>query len=785
MIPVEGGAPIASHTVKLGKNGRAQEIFTLPKLKEGEYIVEYVMGSLRYRSPKTFSRHYYPWEGCSLGITHEVYPPFTPVKVQGKAVNIIGRTYIMNGFGLCDSMRSMGHELMAGPMRIVYQTKEGQGSWTNFNVKGRVEYSDLAVFESIAEAGPVVITSRTCVEEDGCAKVELTLKPGKKPAEITRMWLEISLKDSEMPLFHANSDNTMRNSYGGFTPRGAKIVWDLKSQMRFPPVWSADPGSEGGVIWDATQLKVWDTKDLRPYAPYIWLGGAERGFAWFCDDELGYVTDKKSPIQVISREGDKIVLRVYLIQTPVTLTAKRTLVFGMQVSPTKPMDPDWRTRPLTTGVGPVVCWGGYVCASKYPDNHDFSIVDKIQEARRSGKVDTAWFNKRDKHRVWPERQMFDEPKGNSWLWLVQLFASRAGSSKGQAGSIYFEEHYLDTRTEEWPVYQDEWANREFNRFQPDLPFYQYTGAFIPSRENFSIYYANEWMKRGVGLYFDNTFPKRSYHPRFSNAQRRSDGAMQYTIQMWAPRNYYKRLWKLRCELNKQGMPWFLDITQHMTSTRILPWNTWASTTLDLEQRYRKDDTGVMIPWPPEYTRAVTMGLQTGTMPHVLDPLHNGVRGEWYPNASQHDLLANWGMGRVHEVRGHQLSGANVALATKYDKVFTDFGYGMPEVEVHNYWADSPYITMSNPKITWLAMVRKKPPQGLLLLQSFEKATATTTIRFQKKTMLMDTETGEIFSADAGGQVTISLPADYGTRMLLIGNSREDLPDKPLVNPLIP
>lgn len=52
-------------------------------------------------------------------------------------------------------------------------------------------------------------------------------------------------------------------------------------------------------------------------------------------------------------------------------------------------------------------------------------------------------------------------------------------------------------------------------------------------------------------------------------------------------------------------------------------------------------------------------------------------------------------------------------------------------------------------------------------------------------VFMNAETDEIQTAIGNGQATVSLSADYGTSMLLMGNSREDLPAKSLINQVSP
>ena len=517
------GERVATGVVPLDTQARGQAVFDVPDFPDGEYAVEYVIGQHTERSPKTFLRIHFPFEQTAHGETHDVYPPFLPVVVKGNAVEVVGRRYTVNEQGLFDSVISLDRELLAAPMRLVGETADGQPlTWrTGFfgdGVKGRASHPDEAVFATEASSAGLSLKGTLVIQEDGCAKVDLMVAPEKAPVSVQRLWLEIPLKDAETPLFHFIADNGMRFNYAGQTPRGGRIAWYREPWDHWVPIrWRvAEPGPDDGVIWtsaDTRQHGNQNAWDHRPFVPYLWLGAEERGLAFFMENERGFATDYRTPLQQVIRDGDHVLIRVGIFQQPVTLDAPRTITFGLMASPGKPLEPGFRTRPFASGVGPVSCWGGWQCSSKYPDNRDWNIVDKIQEIRRRGeytKEDQAWFETRyeEVKARWPKRQI----NGSSdWLWLTTHFARRAADRGASHSGIYFEEHATDPRLPEWQVFQDEWASAEFNRFRPKQANW---GVFSPSYHDFVLYMANEWMSRGVSLYFDNTNPKRCYNERF-------------------------------------------------------------------------------------------------------------------------------------------------------------------------------------------------------------------------------------------------------------------------------
>lgn len=782
VLPVAGGRAAASGQVALDRRGRAQALIDLPDLPDGVYAVEYSANGKSIRSPKTFRRIHYPWEGNSLGTEHTVYPPFKPVAVAGQTVTVVDRSYRMNAFGLMDSVVSKGHELLAAPIQLRGMVGGNPIQWRVGEISANAPFPDLAVVNGSVTATALHVTARTEIEEDGMAKVTLTLAPGPDEQTIDRLWIEIPVKDQAAPLFHFVGFDSMRLNYGGITPRGGNIRWAPGAGWT-PPTWRASSPAGDGVVWDASQVyhHTDATRWIR-FAPYVWLGAEERGLAWFGDSDKGYVVDRNQPAQVLVREGDRLVLRVYLIQAPAKLTAPRTVVFGLQASPTKPLPADWRTRSIAAGVGPVVNWGGWQCASKYPDGEDWRIVDQIQAARRTGRLDEGWFRKRAAHRT-PGRLMFNDPKqpDDAWVNMVLWFGQNAANSNNAPGGTYFEEHAHDPWIPALEVFQDEWSATEFIRFQKRkpigpgaLPFdLNDSSVAAPSYHDFALHYANEWMKRGVSLYFDNAFPHYSQQLRWTAAYPTAEGKIHPSVHIFPQRAYYRRIWKLMQNWNRNGAPYPIDVTHHMTNTQVLPHDTWTSATLDLEQRYHVDSDGRAVPWPPDYTRTVSMSRQVGSVPFILDPLYNQWRNVFYDDAhteyTARMMLSNWGMFRVHEVGGDWPTPAKVqAIAGKYyQKAWEQFGYGDPEVTVHNYWDVQPYAQVDQADVKWIVLQRAKAPQCLALLQSYRGGAVTARLALPGAVRYTDVEQNTRLTADHSGGIAVELGAPAGTRMFWV------------------
>jgi len=846
VIAAAGGRVVASGTIPLDAKGRGAGIISLPPLAEGEYRVEYEFGGTKLAASKALRRTRFEFEGCSYGTEHRVYAPFIPVSVDGSKVSVVGRSCTVNALGLFDSVVSQGRELLAAPMQLIAETADGRRvrwstGWFSGGVKGKVLYPDLAQFECEAKSAIGVLQSTVSIEEDGCARVRWTLSPARSPVTVRRMWLEMALKDSEAPLCHLVGMNSMRHNYAGSVPRGGQIHWI--NQAWRPARWEVEPfpgaAPPSYQVWEARNLMHWgsDVDSKWSFAPYIWLGAEERGLAWFADHTQGYSTDGKMSLQRLFIEPGKVVLRVELIQEPVTLDTPRIFEFGLQASPTKPLRPDWRGYDVPGGGGmPVVVWGGFGCHDKYPVDREWSLVDKIMEGRSTRKADEAWID------AFAKKHGVEDAKANGepWLRIVRHFAGKeAGTPSGVGTTVYFEEHQTNGAYPEYATFIDEWGDLTFSRYR----FFEYPKTWGPavrsanpaSYRDFAVYYANEWMKRGIGIYYDNTFPMVD-----RNREHFRERGLAWSNSIWGHREYYRRVWKRSRELMEKGLsPLPLHTVGHVTNCQVLPYTTWWDATLGVESPGpwipdekpppdvtrkqvaelsfailpgpAKDKTGRALPYPPDYLRAMEMGRMAGLIPHYRHALRGedafGGLGVGFGATSQgqdaaeraHRYLSDAGMGLVHEIRGgHVQDPAVMSLR----RAFREFGYGKPEVTVWNYWDEKPFAAVGNPNVKWIAMTRDavrpgpqtadrgaqpaehRPPGavpvpfGLMLLQSYAAEATSTSVRFPEGRRFVDAQTREPFVADQNGTVKVSLPADYGTRLLYVLRN----PDEPQLLP---
>ncbi len=183
-----------------------EQTLKLPDLPDGRYELAASAigsdGSVRSGEVFSFRRQHYPWEDNQLGITDQVYPPFEPIRVEERSVNVVGRRYQLGTLGFPEQITSDGRDILAGPIVLRYETREGEGTWNTASGEFTQVQPSQVVFEGRTEGPAVVVDARCQIEIDGCMKVELDLLPGDESTEIQRMWLEIPLNTEAVPLMH-------------------------------------------------------------------------------------------------------------------------------------------------------------------------------------------------------------------------------------------------------------------------------------------------------------------------------------------------------------------------------------------------------------------------------------------------------------------------------------------------------------------------------------------------------------------------------------------------------
>ena len=690
-------------------------IYEMPELKSGVYELELAMfkGNQKVRTSKqTFNRKVFPWENNQLGITDKVYAPFKDLKVSGNKLNTVMTEFAFDKTGLYSSVKPDGQEILKGKLSYTFRANNAAGKITKADGKFIKKTAAECVFEGTAATNAgFSIKTVAKTEYDGCTRYEMTLAPekGKTPV-LNNLYLDIPLDDSQIRLLHVIKSGHIRTNPAIYVPKG------------------------NGVIWKSTEVSNGDF--FGNMHIYIWLGEVERGLSWFADNDRYFSVDDKKPVQEIIRENGKLILRVHFVNKSLKLTQPRTIVFGMQPSPVKPMPKDWRKPKLVIPPhgGSNAYWGiRPAYAGKYPVKYDWEYVDRMVKARKTGKIDAEYiesfiqkhYSKLPKDRIANYRA---HARGGHYSMMAQRGM--------QPTMLYLEEHCQDQTTPEWDTFQDEWG---LNRFTPRKWLKEEeltTGALssaagigitpTKSYQDFVMWYAREWLKRGIGIYCDNSFPRNSLDPLNSNAYQRPDGSWQTSSDIWDMREYHKRLWVLTKQM-QSSVKWPLMVSLHITNAMILPIVCWTDIQLDLEWGWASG----FKPFPTELLEIETTGRQIGAYPQAHFPIvgcglvHEDptyLRGK----IDEAMVRTDWAMRMIYGVLRYDMRGENF---TPMNKIVHNLGFGTEKCQVYDYWKKNSPVKIT-PEATVKNIVLRNGNKAILILASWNEKPTAVKVQFK-------------------------------------------------------
>lgn len=713
-----------------------------------------------FKSACTLEKRSFPWENNQYGKDRIILPPFTPLQVKGGTVSGLMNSYRVNPSGLWDSLLAGGSEILAAPMRLVMVENGKEVQWRPGAVSEAVveDGGYLArIRTSAAAANGVKLTGDLTFEYDGFAWIKLSLA-GVAGRTIDRLTLEIPLKNSEVPMFHAVS-NTIRTNPSGNLPPGEGEIWNgARLNRNFP----------------------FGQENMHPQlVPYIWLGGTERGLSWFLDSSYGYKLDRKKSAVRIIRRGDTVLLEVDLINRPAQLADGNFFEFGMQATPVKPVDP--ATRAFThdprgegiDGAENVMTVSGHLVGfpynwSKVPCNEDYSLFREIVGAIRDGqKPDSKalmkpWFDKYG-------AKMFEDLKkvpngGNHPEHLQQVrenFRKLTFDHAKRKASIPTK--YSDPRLtyimEDVPDYfKSEWWNPS-----PQGYFGAWRTYPVPSNLDYMVYGYYQELKNGMhGIYLDDVFlmpePNTDTVARID-----SEGEVHSEIGILTLRELVKRISVMQHQMNRY--PRVLEV--HMTNALLVPCFSLATSQLGWEsdfgesplpERYRLDDI-----------RAISLGTQIGAESLAL----GGVLRKTTPAAEWKDKFirltrSHLALSLPHGIKIKDRLNSDIERQLVFDtyRRMNGFGCWNEDSRFVPYWENDPAFKTNRPGV--LVSSYRRPNQALVIVSNVKGDGETMlNIDWDKLGLPADSP---VVDLENGGSVDLEKLAipEYDFKLLRIG-----------------
>ena len=683
LLPGPGGARVPLSAVaklRLGRDDRQVRVegaqygfeLSLPPLKGPHEIALRAegVGVPQGELVKELDRTVYDWEHKGLGTSTRVYPPFTPIKVEGKKVSTVLREHTMNDLGLWDQVVAAGKPLLAAPMRLVavvkgapivvkpvgrlrFSTKEGHEARASaeMGLPARDEHGVLRPGVAGLELmGPVRAQAFATWDYDGVMRVDLSLNH----VAVDALRLEIPLKDEMAPMIHAMGDG-IRNTIYTRVPKGEGVVWDAsKCQVNdFPPNWCS----------------------------YIYVGSPSRGLCWFAENDRDWEWDRAKPNVDLVRKGGQLILRIHLINRPVVLPKPITKVtmdpiepplitFGLLAAPVKPRIANWRyiwKRENYTLLGTDINWlARGNCGSVYPAAKDLWLWEMLKRGNREK------LPREEVEKVIARGRKYFEPYGPEYVERFTRHVPHNLLSRHGKKMVFYYNRASCQLFPEFQTFQDEWCLTDYRTVGPGNGVGEI--KIVPSASY--IDHALHWYGKSFeiggnqGVYWDNMYLRASYNTTMTSAYEQPDGSIMPSNGIWGLRELVKRTFVL---MNERGMR---PITMtHMTSTGILPILSFCTVQYDWEWKYSQGD--FQYRYTPEYIQLVTTGELAGAWPVLLGDHGKLSRDEW----TQRTFA---GVCLVHELDGW---GGGKAWGSLFKHVHRMVE--TPGLEVYRYWDDRP------------------------------------------------------------------------------------------------
>lgn len=673
-IRKEGGtAPIVERKLTLTADKPTETEWPLPTLTEGDYECCVQLEGANIPEQRIhFERRFFPWEHNTLGRSDIVVPPFTPLRVEHRRVSTILRAHDLTSLGLWSQVTSLGIPLLTRPMRleIAQEGKTREITARNFRITTRTPTRVVtrAEFKGGSAEGEW--------SYDGVLRWTLELAPSARPIE--SLTLIVPIDERHAPLMHACTDG-IRINYAGAVPAGTGRIWDGAK---------ADRRTLGGT-----------------YVPYLWLGGEERGLAVFGENERGWVTAKAVPCQELRRGPGGLELRLNLIAAPVTIDAPRRIILGFQATPTKPMPANWRLTtmdyPGAVGgggvnlrfLGSAWSWGALTpCADVYPWGGDFGLWEEFARARKAGRIDPAYMGK--------------------WLERVPAGARREQAAReagygyrkvAESGTdpvvVYTNPRGVRFDTPEGRTFLNEWCRLTYpKREWPEGGAVWYDANLAESFQDYCVWHYHRMLETFVdGIYWDDTFLQSTCIPAGTDAFRLPADGIRPAVGLWAMRDLIRRTAVLDQEMGRPARNML-----HTTNAAVAPVLAFGQMLLTWEDQ--KGDKDFQDRHSREYLRAESIGRQHGMVPFgmVLADTKDPAKQAWIQRTAA-------GVALVHELR---FGGGPKVWRDAFQKLL-DFGYGRPEVAVHNYWQpDSPVAVVGTDAAT---LCVSKPGEAIVVV----------------------------------------------------------------------
>jgi hypothetical protein len=412
-IPLDVKAGVYQGTVKLKPKNAEESTVNLSLAISNEIAVDNGDNELWKQSRLK-------WLDSIIGLDDEITDPYTPLKVQNKSIECLGRSVKFADTGLPESIKSGSREILASQAKMIVETGDEQIALTESHINLVKETPGTVVWNSSSKGDGIEMECETRMEFDGFINFHISLNP-QKAMSVKDIYLDIPIK--------RNVANYMMGMgcKGGYRPKEWEWVWDEK--LANNSIWIGDVNAGIHCKFKGTE-DIWELYSLKASGiPKDWNNNGKGGCMVFEKD-------------------DQVILRAYSGNRSLKQGEKMDFCFSLLVTPLKPLSPaHWNQRyyhayvPISTvkesGANIVNVHHGNDINPNI--NYPFIFADKmasyVKEAHDNGIKVKIYYTIRELSNytaeIWALRSLGNEiftdggGGGHSWLWehLVSHYAS--------------------------------------------------------------------------------------------------------------------------------------------------------------------------------------------------------------------------------------------------------------------------------------------------------------------------------------------------------------------------
>ena len=625
------------------------------------------------------------WWGSRAGLDPGVPAAWTSLAGESHAdgtyaVSCWGRTYRFAPGSLLESVTAASSGILHAPVRI---TAVAGGRSLRFAAE--------AIDEVASDRHEVVLEQRLTA-----ANLDLRVQAHVEFDGMIRFDVEVSATDA-VDLDSLSIEIPVRAEHAGYL-------------YHFPGAW--------GTARNAGALP--DTAVKMGFRPYLWLGDDDRGLAWFSESDRDWQVAPGTPATEIVRDGDRVVLTLHLISSP------------MRLAPESQRPLAWDTAPeLENAVIRDAAITGERGERYQPLRYTFGLQATPVKANEQGAWDYRCIH------VGPAPPAFTEP-----LTLSPRFLDRCV----QAGvrTVVLHQFWTDIEAHTIPVDRErlhEWVEacherglkillyygflissaapewRDFGAGCLTTPAYGYPlfrDAPQPDQSAWVVCLNSAWQdfvadaiaramdEFGIdGVYLDGTeFPAGCINTLHGCGSARPDGSIAKSYPIFGVRSAMRRIHNAVTSRNPEG-----QVNVHNSTCMVMPTLGFATSYWDGEQF--QDVRGIdnaATQLPLDAFRAEFMGRQWG------------VPAEFLCYGQGFTFEQAWAITLIHDVPVRPMSRPGLEeleLASRIWRLMNDFDRG--KAEWLPYWSNAEYVRSDSPGI-YVSLYRH-PDNGVLAVVS--------------------------------------------------------------------